>query len=196
MGLRRSSNFLELESFHLRKMVQRMKTPPTDAAAAIMTVKVVLLVFARAAWGAGTEVSSAALAVAVWVKVGTTVLILPPGALVRLRVGAAAAVLDEEAELDEEEDAEEDEEDAAEEAEEEEAELDALDDEAVVEDEDDVGDELAEVALTDAEDTVGIEPASATWPRSGKPRSGNGERFFIKRFMFTLAWSRLRRGTS
>lgn len=43
MGLRRRSNSLELESFHLRKMVQMMKIPPTEAAIAIRTVNVVLL---------------------------------------------------------------------------------------------------------------------------------------------------------
>jgi hypothetical protein len=57
---------LELESFHLRKTVQRMKIPPTEAAITIITVKVVLLVFAIPDRGAGAEVScAAALAVAV-----------------------------------------------------------------------------------------------------------------------------------
>lgn len=43
MGRRRSSNFLELESFHLRKTVQRMAMPPIDAAMTMSTVTIVLL---------------------------------------------------------------------------------------------------------------------------------------------------------
>jgi hypothetical protein len=134
------------------------------------------------------------------VKVGVTVLTLAPaGALVRLRVGAAAAavadVLEEEP-VELEEDAEEDVEEEEDAEAEEDAELDAAldeEDEALVEDEEGVAEELAEAELTGTElDTEGIAPASATWPRSGIPRSGNGERFFIKRFMFKLAWSRLR----
>ena len=45
MGLRRRSNSLELESFHLRKIVQRIAIPPTEAATAMRTVTVVDLVF-------------------------------------------------------------------------------------------------------------------------------------------------------
>jgi len=53
MGLRRRSNSLELESFHLRKIVQRIAIPPTEAATAMRTVKVVDLVFVDAdcVWG-------------------------------------------------------------------------------------------------------------------------------------------------
>jgi len=45
MGLRRRSNSLELESFHLRKIVQRIAIPPTEAAIAMRAVTVVDLVF-------------------------------------------------------------------------------------------------------------------------------------------------------
>jgi len=195
---------LELESFHLRKIVQRTKTPPTEAATIMIAIKVVLLVFATPDRGAGMDVSSAALAVAVCVNVGVTVL-TGAGAFVKFSVGVGAAgLLDEEVEELEEDEAEDEavlEDDDAEE--EEEAKEEAAVEEALVvdteevEEDEDVAEELAEVALEDeALLTVGIAPAPATWPKSGRPRSGNGERFFMRRFMLRLAWSRLRRGTS
>jgi hypothetical protein len=47
---------LELESFHLRKIVQRIAIPPTEAAIAMRAVTVVVLVFEEAAC-IGTAVS-------------------------------------------------------------------------------------------------------------------------------------------
>jgi len=51
MGLRRRSNSLELESFHLRKIVQRIAIPPTEAATAMRAVTVADLVFEDADCG-------------------------------------------------------------------------------------------------------------------------------------------------
>jgi len=59
MGLRRRSNSLELESFHLRKIVQRIAIPPTEAATAMRTVTVVDLVFEDADCTCETDVSDA-----------------------------------------------------------------------------------------------------------------------------------------
>jgi hypothetical protein len=57
MGLRRWSNFLELESFHLRKIVQRMAAPPMEAATAMIMVKVVPFAAAAPETGAAFPVS-------------------------------------------------------------------------------------------------------------------------------------------
>ena len=57
MGLRRRSNSLELESFHLRKIVQRIAIPPKEAAIAMRAVTVVVLVFVDADCSCGTSVS-------------------------------------------------------------------------------------------------------------------------------------------
>jgi len=57
MGLRRRSNSLELESFHLRKIVQRIVIPPTEAAIAMRTVTVVVLVLVAADCTSGTAAS-------------------------------------------------------------------------------------------------------------------------------------------
>lgn len=55
------SNFLELPNFHLRKMVQMMKTPPIEATTAMRMVAMSLLVCAAAPAMAGAgAVSSAA----------------------------------------------------------------------------------------------------------------------------------------
>ena len=43
LGSRRLSKLLELDSFHLRKMVHRMAIPPSEAAMPMMMVIVVLL---------------------------------------------------------------------------------------------------------------------------------------------------------
>jgi len=59
MGLRRRSNSLELESFHLRKIVQRIAIPPTEAATAMRTVTVVDLVFMDADCTCEIDVSDA-----------------------------------------------------------------------------------------------------------------------------------------
>jgi len=59
MGLRRRSNSLELESFHLRKIVQRIAIPPREAAIAIRAVTVVVLVFVDADCICGRGVSDA-----------------------------------------------------------------------------------------------------------------------------------------
>jgi len=48
MGFRRRSNSLELESFHLRKIVQRIAIPPREAATAMRAVTVAVLVFVAA----------------------------------------------------------------------------------------------------------------------------------------------------
>ena len=59
MGLRRRSNSLELESFHLRKIVQRIAIPPTEAAIAMRAVTVVDLVFEAADCTSGAAVPDA-----------------------------------------------------------------------------------------------------------------------------------------
>jgi len=67
-------------------MVHRMATPPTEAATAISTVRVVLFVFAMPCRGAGADVSSAGSTDFVLVIVGMTVLTLAAaGAPVKLR---------------------------------------------------------------------------------------------------------------
>jgi len=199
-----------VEFFGARKLPLAEDSPKDEnssdrGATMMIAIKVVLLVFATPDRGAGMDVSSAALAVAVRVNVGVTVL-TGAGAFVKFSVGVGAAgLLDEE--VEELEDEDEDEEEAVLEdddaEEEEEAEEEAAVEEALVvdteevEEDEDVAEELAKVALEDeALETVGIAPAPATWPKSGRPRSGNGERFFIRRFMLRLVWSRLRRGTS
>lgn len=62
IGLRRRSNSLELESFHLRKIVQRIAIPPTEAATAMRTVTVVVLVFEEADCTCGVAVFDAVAA--------------------------------------------------------------------------------------------------------------------------------------
>jgi len=57
MGLRRRSNSLELESFHLRNIVQRIAIPPREAAIAMRAVTVAVLVFEDADCSCGTLVS-------------------------------------------------------------------------------------------------------------------------------------------
>jgi hypothetical protein len=47
----RSSNFFEAPSFHLWKTVQRMATPPTDAATTMSMVVIVLFFWAAADCG-------------------------------------------------------------------------------------------------------------------------------------------------
>jgi len=60
MGAMRSSNLDEWPSFHLRKTVQRMAIPPTEAATAMSMVVTVLLGFVAAApLGAVVPVSAA-----------------------------------------------------------------------------------------------------------------------------------------
>jgi hypothetical protein len=60
MGLRRRSNSLELESFHLRNIVQRIAIPPTEAAIAMRAVNVLVLVFEDADCTWATAVSDGA----------------------------------------------------------------------------------------------------------------------------------------
>lgn len=180
----------------MRKIVQRMARPPTEAATAMRTVRVVLLVFATPDKGAGAEVSCAASTERVRVTVlGMTVLTLV-GEAVKLRASEVSAgaveladvVVEAEEELD-----------AVEEAEEE-AESELVEDAEEAEEESEVVvDETEEVVEDDTVlERVGIAPAPATAPRPpGKLRSwGRGERFLIKRFMFRLAWSRWRIGRS
>lgn len=61
MGFILWSNFFELPSFHFRKMVQRMKTPPIEATTAMRMVAMLLLFWSLAAAPAieGGAVSSA-----------------------------------------------------------------------------------------------------------------------------------------
>jgi len=60
IGAMRSSNLDEWPSFHLRKTVQRMATPPIEAARTIkIVVTVVLVLVAAACWGVGGEVDAA-----------------------------------------------------------------------------------------------------------------------------------------
>lgn len=101
MGRRRSSNFLELESFHLRKTVQRMAIPPTDAATTMSAVRMVLLPLSVEAApdsaDAAESVGCAAPVNAVLVTSGcTTVLVEGTGAwtILRLAEVTAAAVVD------------------------------------------------------------------------------------------------------
>ena len=101
MGRRRSSNFLELESFHLRKRVQRIATPPTDAATAISAVAMVLLPVSLVDVAPDTVVATVSLvcaeAYAVLVTLAcTTVLVEAAGACAMLRLAevTAAAVVD------------------------------------------------------------------------------------------------------
>jgi hypothetical protein len=78
MGLRRRSNFWELESFHLRKMVQMMKTPPIEAAIAMRTVNVVLLTWELAAFPCLSGVTDCEAATeAVRVTAGTMMVLTP-----------------------------------------------------------------------------------------------------------------------
>jgi len=176
-------------------MVQRMARPPTEAATAMRTVRVVLLVFATPDKGAGAEVSCAASTERVRVTVLGTTVLTPVGEPVKLRVSevSAAAVELADAEVETEEEL-----DAVEEAEEE-AESELVDNAEEAEEEPEVvADETEEVVLDDTVlDSVGIAPAPATGPISGKPRPwGRGERFLINRFMLRLAWSRWRIGRS
>jgi hypothetical protein len=70
---------LELESFHLRKIVQRIKIPPTEATIAMRTVKVVLLTWeldVLPCWS-GMTVSEAATA-EVRVTPGAIMVLTPP----------------------------------------------------------------------------------------------------------------------
>lgn len=70
IGSRRWSNFLELLSFHLRKTVQMIATPPTDAATTMSTViRVVFPVELRLPPLEAEFVSTEFCAVAVDVKV-------------------------------------------------------------------------------------------------------------------------------
>jgi len=61
IGAIRSLNLDEWPSFHLRKIVQRMATPPTEAATTMSTVVMVLFAFGTTAppAGAGVLVSAA-----------------------------------------------------------------------------------------------------------------------------------------
>jgi len=61
MGWSRSSNLAERPSFHLRKIVQRITTAPTEAAAATSTVSVVLFDFGALGWTVGRVVGAVEL---------------------------------------------------------------------------------------------------------------------------------------
>jgi hypothetical protein len=60
MGAIRSLNLDEWPSFHLRKIVQRINKPPTEAATTMRTVEIVVLALAAAEVGAAELVASAA----------------------------------------------------------------------------------------------------------------------------------------
>lgn len=60
MGAIRSLNLDEWPSFHLRKIVQRINKPPTEAATTMRTVVIVVLVLAAAEVGAAELVACAA----------------------------------------------------------------------------------------------------------------------------------------
>jgi hypothetical protein len=76
MGFIRSSNFLELPSFHLRKIVQRIRIPPMEATMAIKIVTTLLPTLAapvnsgRTVAEAWTEVTTVLvdLTLSVWVS--------------------------------------------------------------------------------------------------------------------------------
>ena len=126
MGCMRWSNCLERPNFHLRKTVQMMKTPPTDAAMMIMTVTAVLFLAVLPDCSSGTEaVSSAAEEVAVCVTVflleSAVSVMMITSSLVASVVWGASVVEDEDVveeevvEGEEEEDKDDDEEDEEEE---------------------------------------------------------------------------------
>jgi len=74
IGAIRSLNLDDWPSFHLRKIVQRIARPPTEAATTMITVVTVLLVCVAAAEAGETELVAAAAATteAVWVTVDLT----------------------------------------------------------------------------------------------------------------------------